>query len=132
MRLVVVWSLMLVLVAMAAAAEDVVIRSAVSPEEPWVGQRARLTVDVLGPDGWAQISDVADVQFDGTYIWANQWQTSYIYRILEGDPSQVVRYTLPAEVCPEGRPNGIAWDAEQGLFFLTGQTCEKIWKARFR
>jgi glutamine cyclotransferase len=73
-----------------------------------------------------------ELEFDGTYIWANQWQTSYIYRILEDDPSQVVRYTLPAEVCPEGRPNGIAWDPEQSLFFLTGQTCEKIWRALFR
>jgi glutaminyl-peptide cyclotransferase len=73
-----------------------------------------------------------ELEFDGTYVWANQWQTPYVYRILEGDPSQVVRYTLPAEVCPRGRPNGIAWDRDQGIFFLTGQRCEKIWKAQFR
>jgi len=73
-----------------------------------------------------------ELEFDGTYIWANQWQTPYIYRILEQDPSNVVRYTLPAEVCPGGAPNGIAWDQEQGIFFVTGQTCERIWKARFR
>jgi glutamine cyclotransferase len=73
-----------------------------------------------------------ELEFDGTYLWANQWQTSYIYRILERDPSNVVRYTLPAEVCPEGTPNGIAWDEEQDIFFVTGQACEKIWKARFR
>jgi glutamine cyclotransferase len=72
-----------------------------------------------------------ELEFDGTYIWANQWQTPYIYRILEHDPSKVVRYTLPAEVCPEGTPNGIAWDGEQGVFFVTGQACEKIWKVRF-
>ena len=73
-----------------------------------------------------------ELEFDGTYIWANQWRTPYVYRILEGDPSNVVRYTLPAEVCPEGAPNGIAWDGEQSIFFVTGQACEKIWKARFR
>jgi glutamine cyclotransferase len=72
-----------------------------------------------------------ELEFDGIYIWANQWQTPYIYRILEEDPSQVMRYTLPAELCPEGTPNGIAWDEEGGIFFLTGQACEKIWKARF-
>ena len=72
-----------------------------------------------------------ELEFDGTYIWANQWRSPYIYRILEQDPSQVVRYTLPAELCPEGTPNGIAWDEEQSIFFLTGQACEKIWKARF-
>jgi glutamine cyclotransferase len=73
-----------------------------------------------------------ELEFDGTYIWANQWRTPYIYRILERDPSKVVRYTLPAEVCPGGSPNGIAWDEDEGIFFLTGQTCEKIWKARLR
>jgi glutamine cyclotransferase len=73
-----------------------------------------------------------ELEFDGTYIWANQWQTPYVYRILEREPSNVVRYTLPAEVCPGGAPNGIAWDQEQDIFFVTGQRCEKIWKARFQ
>jgi glutamine cyclotransferase len=72
------------------------------------------------------------LEFDGTYIWANQWQTSYIYRIREADPSQVVRYALPAEFCPGGTPNGIAWDKNENAFFLTGQSCPLIWKARFR
>ena len=73
-----------------------------------------------------------ELEFDGTYIWANQWQTPYVYRILEREPSDVVRYTLPAEVCPGGAPNGIAWDQEQDIFFVTGQRCERIWKARFQ
>jgi len=73
-----------------------------------------------------------ELEFDGTYIWANQWRTPYVYRILEQSPSNVVRYTLPAEVCPEGTPNGIAWDRDRGIFFVTGQGCERIWMARFR
>jgi glutamine cyclotransferase len=72
-----------------------------------------------------------ELEYDGTYIWANQWQTHYVYRIREDDPSQITRYTLPDDFCPEGTPNGIAWDAEQGVFYLTGQTCAQIWKARF-
>jgi len=76
-----------------------------------------------------------ELEFDGTYIWANQWQTHFVYRIKESDPSEVVRFELPAEVCPEGIPksipNGIAWDEEEGLFYLTGQACGEIWKARF-
>jgi glutamine cyclotransferase len=82
--------------------------------------------------GGQAVEMLNELEFDGTYIWANQWQTPYIYRILEQDPSNVVRYTLPAEVCPGGAPNGIAWDQDQGIFFLTGQTCEKIWKARLQ
>ncbi len=72
-----------------------------------------------------------ELEYDGTYIWANQWQTSYIYRIRADDMSQVTRYTLPPDFCPEGTPNGIAWDASQNVFYLTGQTCRLIWKARF-
>jgi glutamine cyclotransferase len=56
------------------------------------------------------VTKLNELEFDGTYIWANQWLTPYVYRILEADPSNVVRCTLPAEVCPEGKPNGIAWN----------------------
>jgi glutamine cyclotransferase len=77
------------------------------------------------------VTKLNELEFDGTYVWANQWQTSYVYRIRESDPSQVVRYTLPSEICPEGTPNGIAWDEEENAFFLTGQSCASIWKVRF-
>jgi glutaminyl-peptide cyclotransferase len=73
-----------------------------------------------------------ELEFDGTYIWVNQWQTHFVYRIKESDPSEVVRFELPPEVCPGGTPNGIAWDEEERLFYLTGQSCGEIWKARFR
>jgi len=73
-----------------------------------------------------------ELEFDGTYIWANQWQTHFVYRIKESDPSEVVRFELPAEVCAGGTPNGVAWDEEERLFYLTGQSCAEIWKARFR
>ena len=72
-----------------------------------------------------------ELEFDGQYLWAHQWQTSLVYRIAESDPSDVVQYTLPPEVCPEGFPNGIAWDEELDLFFVTGQRCNSIWKVRF-
>ncbi|MGD0114478.1 MAG: glutaminyl-peptide cyclotransferase [Dehalococcoidia bacterium] len=81
--------------------------------------------------GGEPIEKLNELEFDGTYIWANQWETSYIYRIREDDPSQVVRFTLPPEMCPGGTPNGIAWDKDENVFFLTGQSCPLIWKARF-
>jgi glutamine cyclotransferase len=73
-----------------------------------------------------------ELEYDGTYLWVHEWQTGHVYRILESDPSQTVRYTLPEEVCPEGYPNGLAWDEDLDLFFVTGQRCERIWKVRFR
>jgi glutamine cyclotransferase len=79
----------------------------------------------------APVERLNELEYDGTYVWASQWQTPYVYRIREDDPSQVTRYTLPPDFCPEGTPNGIAWDEDQGLFYLTGQSCAKIWKVRF-
>jgi glutamine cyclotransferase len=73
-----------------------------------------------------------ELEFDGTYIWANQWRARYVYRVREDDPTQVVRFALPSELCPEGTPNGIAWDEEEDAFFLTGQACDHIWKVRFQ
>ena len=73
-----------------------------------------------------------ELEYDGRYLWANQWQTRFVYRIDEADPTQVVRYELPADFCPEGFPNGIAWDEDAGLFYITGQRCPEILSVRFR
>jgi len=73
-----------------------------------------------------------ELEYDGQYLWVNGWLTHFIYRIEEADPSQVVRYELPADFCTEGDPNGIAWDEAEGLFYVTGQACEDILKVRFR
>lgn len=77
------------------------------------------------------VQQLNELEYDGRYIWANQWLTSFVYRIDEEDPCQVVRYELSA-LCPDGHLNGIAWDAEQGLFHVTGQECERIWRVRFQ
>jgi glutamine cyclotransferase len=73
-----------------------------------------------------------ELEYDGQYLWVNQWQTPYIYRIDEAEPSQVVRYELPPDFCPGGQPNGIAWDEASGLFYVTGQSCQEILKVLFR
>jgi glutaminyl-peptide cyclotransferase len=95
-------------------------------------QTFAITKEVPIQYGGQPVPRLNELEFDGTYVWANQWQTSYVYRIREDDPSQVTRFTLPSEVCPEGTPNGIAWDKESNLFYLTGQSCANIWKVRFR
>ena len=81
--------------------------------------------------GGDPVSDLNELEFDGKYLWVHQWRTLFVYRIAESDPSDVFRYRLPPQVCPEGYPNGIAWDEELDLFFVTGQRCESIWKMRF-
>lgn len=94
------------------------------------------TFDLLGTAevayGAEPVQKLNELEYDGCSIWANQWLTSFVYRIDPGDPGNAVRYELPADFCPEGHPNGIAWDGENGLFYLTGQRCEEILKVRFR
>jgi glutaminyl-peptide cyclotransferase len=72
-----------------------------------------------------------ELEYDGRYIWVNQWQTRYVYRIDPGDPSQVVRYELP-DRCPGGFFNGIAWHPDEQVFYVTGQRCPEILRVRFR
>ena len=79
-----------------------------------------------------RVERLNEMEYDGRYIWANQWQTDFIYRILEKDPRQVFRYELPSDFCPDGNPNGIAFEHETGTFYITGQRCPKIWRVRFR
>lgn len=49
-------------------AEDVIVRTQLSPEKVWVGQRMQLQIDVLGKDGWAQIADLSEVEVPGSYV----------------------------------------------------------------
>ncbi len=78
------------------------------------------------------VGQLNELEYDGRYIWANQWRTRFVYRIDAESPGQVFRYELPADFCPEGDPNGIAWDPEEGVFYVTGQKCQELWKIRFR
>lgn len=71
-----------------------------------------------------------ELEYDGTYLWANQWQTPYVYRIDPADAGRVERYELP-DFCPGGYPNGIAWDPGAGIYYVTGQRCPVILKVRF-
>jgi len=113
-------------------------------EDSLVNSNGSATLYYRDPDTFAITKEVAiefegapvellnELEFDGTYVWVSQWQSPYIYRIREDDPSQVIRFTLPEEICPEGTPNGIAWDDTENVFYLAGQSCAAIWKVRFR
>jgi hypothetical protein len=50
------------------AAENIILRTAVTPEEAWVGQKVLLRVDVLAKDGWAQLIKVSDAEVHGAYL----------------------------------------------------------------
>ncbi len=77
------------------------------------------------------IERLNELEYDGRYFWANQWKTRYVYRIDPEAPGQVARYELPSDFCYGGNPNGVAWDAGEAVFYVTGQRCDTILKVRF-
>jgi glutaminyl-peptide cyclotransferase len=95
-------------------------------------QTFAITKEVSIEFGGAPVEQLNELEYDGTYVWANQWQTHYIYRIRESNASEVTRFTLPPDICPDKSPNGIAWDEQDNLFYVTGQACDSIWKVRFQ
>jgi hypothetical protein len=60
--------LLLACIAPIHAAEDIVIRTNITPESVWVGQRMILQIDVLGKDGWAQITDMDALEIPDCYV----------------------------------------------------------------
>jgi len=56
------------------AEDEVILRASVTPEEAWIGQRVRLSIEVLGADGWAQISDMPEIEISGAYVLRTESQ----------------------------------------------------------
>ncbi len=88
-------TLMLVLVgSIAHATDDVVVRSSVTPAEAWVGQRVFLTQEVLGADGWAQITDMGEVEIPGAFVMRTESQGVRLSETIGGTSYTGQRYQL--------------------------------------
>jgi len=74
------------------AAEDIILRTAVSPEDVWVGQKVVLHVDVLAKDGWAQLRKVADADVNGAYLIRLESQGTRLNETIDGDGYTGQRY----------------------------------------
>lgn len=74
------------------AAEDVVFRSTVVPESPWVGQKVLLNVDVLAKDGWAQLKKIYEIEVDGAYVLRLETQGTRLSEVIDGDSYTGQRY----------------------------------------
>ena len=74
------------------AADAVILRTAVTPEEAWVGQKVVLHVDVLAKDGWAQLRKVADAEVDGAYMLRLESQGTRLGETIEGASYSGQRY----------------------------------------
>jgi hypothetical protein len=74
------------------AAEAIILRTAVTPEEVWVGQKVLLHVDVLAKNGWAQLKKVGDAEVDGAYLLRLETQGTRLSETIEGDSYTGQRY----------------------------------------
>ncbi len=76
------------------AAEEIILRTAVTPEDAWVGQKVVLHVDVLAKDGWAQLRKVTDAEVDGAYLLRLESQGTRLNETIDGDSYTGQRYSF--------------------------------------
>ncbi len=76
--------LILALYLMPALASDVRVRSSISPENPWVGQRVLLKIDVLAADAWAQVTSFGVIEIAGAYVLPLQDQGVRLQETIDG------------------------------------------------
>lgn len=74
------------------ATEDILFRTAATPEEPWVGQQLMLSVDVLAKDGWAQLKKIGEIEVDGAYVLRLETQGTRLNEVIDGDSYTGQRY----------------------------------------
>jgi len=85
------------------AAEDIVFRSTVSPESPWVGQKVLLRVDVLANDGWAQLKKIHEIEVDGAYVLRLETQGTRLSDVIDGGSYTGQRYEFMIFAQREGK-----------------------------
>lgn len=76
------------------AAEGIVLRTSVMPEEAWIGQRVILHVDALGENGWAQIKKIGDFDVPGAYLMRTESQGTRLQETIDGISYSGQRYEL--------------------------------------
>jgi hypothetical protein len=74
------------------AADDLLFRTNVTPEDPWIGQQTLLKIDVLAKDGWAQLKKVGDLEIDGAYVMRLESQGTRLNEVIDGDSYTGQRY----------------------------------------
>ena len=87
----------------AEAAEDVVLRTSTEPQQAWVGQRTLLSIEVLGADGWAQITDMGELEIPGAYVLRTESQGTRLSEVIGGTSYTGQRYQISVYCQRPGR-----------------------------
>lgn len=75
-----------------SAAGPIVLRTSMTPESPWVGQRVILRFEVLGPDAWAQITRFGELEIPGAYVIRDDGSGSRLQETIDGNSYSGQRY----------------------------------------
>jgi hypothetical protein len=128
------FSILLVLVLMACssalAAGDIVLRSSVQPEKAWVGQRVILQIDVLGRDGWTQITRFDNVEIPGAYLMRTESQGTRLQENIDGTSYSGQRYEFSIYPQAAGTIEIPAIDVELTTRAAGGETGSSVQQAR--
>ncbi|MEN8210309.1 MAG: hypothetical protein ABFR31_01210 [Thermodesulfobacteriota bacterium] len=76
----------------AVAADDILIRSKATPDNPWPGQKVVLKLDVLVADGWVQVKKFPNVQLDSGYLIRFESQGTRLNETIDGKSYSGQRY----------------------------------------
>jgi hypothetical protein len=89
--------------ATAQAADDIILRTSVTPSEAWIGQRTVLDIEVLGADGWAQIPKLPEPELSGAYVMRTESQGVRLNETIRGTSYTGQRYRLSVYCQRPGR-----------------------------
>jgi glutamine cyclotransferase len=105
----------------------------------WLDPNTFRTVKVLGvTDNNGPVSNVNELELIKGYLYANQWQTSYILKIDTASGKVVGKLNLDSVVGQAHNKfagcevlNGIAYDSASGLVYVTGKLWPSIYEIKF-
>ncbi|MEJ2315837.1 MAG: hypothetical protein P8Y83_02625 [Gammaproteobacteria bacterium] len=79
---------------LSASANDLIVRSSVIPEQPWIGQRVILQIDVLALDAWAKVSRFGNIELAGAYVLPPVDQGQRLQETVDGTVYSGQRYQI--------------------------------------
>ena len=86
------WLLSALLPLSLQAADQVVVRSSIAPEQAWQGQKVDYIIEVLAKDAWAQIPTLPTLSVKGSYVLPPDNQSVRLQEQIEGAQYTGQRY----------------------------------------
>ncbi|MDX1346086.1 MAG: hypothetical protein R3179_09315, partial [Sedimenticolaceae bacterium] len=82
------------LAALPAAADGLLVRSSINPEQAWIGQRVILQIEILAPEAWAKIARFDNIELAGAYVLPLKGEGIRIQETVDGISYSGQRYEL--------------------------------------